>query len=560
MIKTYPNSSTTVTAASMRCKWPVMLLAALVCTAIQSALGAWQYPDCPEVTDADFRLDTIVHKLRDDMTLHEMIEMVFDMDDEGNVDIYFSENMGHLRYYNARENSLTTLGTIPVGSCNGCEDGFIGLTLDPNFKENRWIYVQYDTQEGNGHHISRFTLDATDKHIMLESEVILFSYNTRGGGHPGGSLVFDAYGDLWGGVGESHYIPGQPGDAGYTTTHPDDWTKSLEWGPSNTAAFPGSIFRIHPESDGSYTIPEGNFGEYFADYYEAQGDPATEEHNMLVAPGFYGWPYFAGPNFSWDGDKDPLAPTNTSQFNDGLEVLPPAIPGTYNYDRDLSACSITGPIYRYDGALASDIKLPPHFNRIWFVSDYMRGTIYAIELDETGEEVLRFEPIFQNFTDYPRPLDLEVGPDGALYVINHASIYQHGRSDHTTGIYRIAYTGDCHPEEPRPETIGCMDPGYEEYDPYAVVQIEGSCVTARTGVVPRHLSDQVKVANSTLTVSIMQEYTIRFLDINGREVRMVSGSGPGVYPFSGLGANGVYFAVLETEEWKSIIKLTHINK
>ena len=31
---------------------------------------------------------------------------------------------------------------------------------------------------------------------------------------------------------------------------------------------------------------------------------------------------------------------------------------------------MTGPIYRYDPNLVSDIKLPPHFNRIWFAADF----------------------------------------------------------------------------------------------------------------------------------------------------------------------------------------------
>lgn len=73
----------------------------------------------------------------------------------------------------------------------------------------------------------------------------------------------------------------------------------------------------------------------------------TEEHNLVKAPGFMGWPWFAGPNIcSGVCSKDPAGPAVTFSGNTGLARLPPAVPAIDPYPR---SAAMTGPIYRYDG-------------------------------------------------------------------------------------------------------------------------------------------------------------------------------------------------------------------
>ena len=83
--------------------------------------------------------------------------------------------------------------------------------------------------------------------------------------HTGGAMEFDAYGDLWITQGNNG------GRAGSNTTNPPegmDETKKYEsdqWGASSTKGLRGNILRIHPDnSTKGYSIPSGNFGEYFA--------------------------------------------------------------------------------------------------------------------------------------------------------------------------------------------------------------------------------------------------------------------------------------------------------
>src|SRR6185295_3524436 len=141
----------------------------------------------------------------------------------------------------------------------------------------------------------------------------------------GGSMAFDAYGDLWIGVGSN---TGE--DGGFLDER--DSTQSEEWGASSTHGLRGSVLRIHPDNSAKgYAVPAGNFGEYFAaqtgnnqyldtakvmpevyakgtrNPYSLQVDPvrrwllfgdvgpetisAPEEYNLVLHPAFLGWPY-----------------------------------------------------------------------------------------------------------------------------------------------------------------------------------------------------------------------------------------------------------------------------
>jgi hypothetical protein len=47
---------------------------------------------------------------------------------------------------------------------------------------------------------------------------------------------------------------------------------------------------------------------------------------------------------------------------------------------------MTGPIYLYDGDLASKVKLPPSFHRMWIVTDFDKGALEAIPLTASGKQ------------------------------------------------------------------------------------------------------------------------------------------------------------------------------
>ncbi len=182
-----------------------------------------------------------------------------------------------------------------------------------------------------------------------------------------------------------------------------DSIQSGEWGPSNTHSLRGGTFRIHPDSSAKgYSIPAGNFGDYWAKQWESQGKTAlaaqyrdtskvlpevyvkgdrsnysiyvhptkrwmawgvvnysgiNDEFNLITHPVFAGWPYFHKNNVrACNNGKDPDAPTNNSPYNSGVTDLPPATPSVLS---NLVNVAMSGPIYLFDPTLDSPTQIPP---------------------------------------------------------------------------------------------------------------------------------------------------------------------------------------------------------
>jgi cytochrome c len=471
------------------------------------AQTSWTYPGCPAVTDADFKVDTLLRRgIAPDPQLAEPDKMAFDMDAEGNVDVFFTEiRPGNIKRYNGKTKTVTTLVKLPVWSGPysspennkgpNVEEGATGIALDPDFKTNGWIYVHWSPASQNVFRISRFKV--ANNAINLADEKIILQFESQRAMccHTGGAMAFDAYGDLWIAQGANGgNVRGRMG-----TTAPiigideNEKYKSEEWGTSSTKGLRGGFLRIHPTPEGKYTIPAGNFGEYFynqtkdARYldtnkvapeiyikgtrnnYSMALDPVKrwvfwadvgpdeltviqrEEYNLRKTPGFEGWPYFVGNNLKFAGNQDPAAPVNNSKWNTGLTTLPPARPTTKLPDafmRELRRSPISGPFYLYDGGLQSQVKLPPHFNRKWFVTDYTYGRIFVFDVDEEGNQITGFKP-FLGSVEFKGPVDFRQGPDGALYIVNYG--FDNFTSSNNTSIMRIRYTGACRPAEPKLE-------------------------------------------------------------------------------------------------------------
>jgi hypothetical protein len=76
------------------------------------------------------------------------------------------------------------------------------------------------------------------------------------------------------------------------------------------------------------------------------------------------------------------------------------------------------------------------------VGDFQNGYMDTISLNDAGTAIKVKNRVFTSM-HFDRPVDIEMGPDGAMYVINYAGWF--GPAS-TTGIVRIDYTGSCRPE------------------------------------------------------------------------------------------------------------------
>jgi hypothetical protein len=121
------------------------------------------------------------------------------------------------------------------------ERGLLGMAFDPDFATNGHFYVNYITGTGDGiSRISRFTVGPNPDVADPNSEVVLISLPQPNPIHQAGGLAF----------GTDGYLYCALGDGGGS----DDPNNE---GQDPTSLF-GTILRIKPESDGTYSIPPDN--------------------------------------------------------------------------------------------------------------------------------------------------------------------------------------------------------------------------------------------------------------------------------------------------------------
>jgi cytochrome c len=478
----------------------------------------------------DFKKTTLVDMIKDP-TLWEPVKMAIATDGR----IFFVERVSdhigetvtpqanaRVKLYTPTTGAVTTIADIAI-TVSMKEMGMTGIALDPNFDTNHWVYLFY-SPEYNGQavdkafRVSRLAYNGTVLDKTTEKVLLSIPFQTDACCHTAGAMQFDGKGNLWVAVGNN-----TDNNKYYVAVNSKKATLSLDTLPigddqahaANTNDLRGKILRIHPEQDGSYTIPDGNLFpqsvaanvgktkpeiysmghrnpySLFVDKYPtwplyAWGDVGpdygglTEELNLKSAPGFMGWPYFAGtvgnPQYKFamyslshllpkpidavaaDYDMDPLAPINNSINNTGLKILPPAQDATFGYEQ---STAMTGPVYHYDGKLASSIKFPPHFNKMWFMADHNKSWLKVAPVDSTGKvgkqtqlwTALNFATPTNVQT---HPIDLEFGPDGALYVIEYGGYF---KANENTKIIRIEYTGTCTDPNllPPTMTVGILD-------------------------------------------------------------------------------------------------------
>ncbi|HYF69046.1 MAG TPA: ThuA domain-containing protein, partial [Ohtaekwangia sp.] len=313
-----------------------------------------------------------------DFNLNEPMELAVLPD--GN--ILFIERKGNVKFYDNQAGKTEVIATIPVstkynknekGEMREAEDGLLGLALDPKFAENNWVYMYYSPAGNDPKNILvRYTLkdkklDEASKKVILEVAVQRDQCC-----HTGGSIAFDANGNLFLSTGDNT-SPFESDGFSPSDERAGRSAFDAQKSSSNTNDLRGKILRIHPEPDGTYTIPKGNlfpegeantrpeiyvmgnrnpyrisvdektgylyWGEVGPDAGtndSLRGPRGYDEINQAKQAGFYGWPYFVGADYAYGkfdfaankviGKWDPAKPLNESPNNTGKRELPPTTP------------------------------------------------------------------------------------------------------------------------------------------------------------------------------------------------------------------------------------------
>ena len=308
-----------------------------------------------------------------------------------NGQIIFVERKGAIKLYDPATDTVETVCIFPVYHEN--EEGLMGIQIDPNWAENKWIYLFYSVYDGpktpvyvtNGSYhqgrynrLSRFVFDNKMLHLSTE-KVLLTVPELIGCCHTGGSIDFDSKGNLFLSTGDNTN-PFESDGYGPFDERPGRSLWDAQKSSANTNDLRGKILRITPQADGTYTIPDGNLfpegatntrPEIFVmgcrNPYRIAVDKATDcvywgdvgpdagkdgpgrgskgydFWGRACEAGFYGWPQFRGNHIYYDYNFatkksgplfNPERPLNDSPFNTGLRELPPLQPPLiwYSYD------------------------------------------------------------------------------------------------------------------------------------------------------------------------------------------------------------------------------------
>jgi glucose/arabinose dehydrogenase len=219
------------------------------------------------------------------VTVDDDTESPMELDIANDGSVYYVERITGEVILIKPDGSVVTAGVIPVSSVQ--ENGLMGITLDPNFDVNGWLYVSYTPLPSSSTEtrVSRFTVvgDALD----MASERVILTYNNQRTEccHSSGSLVFDAAGNLYLSTGDN---TNPFASDGYSPI--DERPGRAFWdaqrASANTNSYSGKILRITPLANPTgpgvgtgYTIPPGNL-------FDESQDTGNQTLPEIFAMGF----------------------------------------------------------------------------------------------------------------------------------------------------------------------------------------------------------------------------------------------------------------------------------
>lgn len=446
-----------------------------------------------------------------------------------------------------------------------------------------------NTVISGSYRLSRFSMNASTHMMDMSSEKVLIDVpSARNRWHTSGALEFDNDGNLYWAVGDNETAFTGPANThdlrgSMVRIHPNEDGNGYTIPAGNFAEVWGNKFKAQGRNalaakyaDTSKVRPEiyikgtRNNYSFSVDPYRKQvvygqcgpdygGN--SEFHSNSLTSIFVGWPFWSGStnvapsqasssqygkngaseptDATWaqymPANKDNPVNTWTSTMagapSMGVDTLPPFTAAKYVYAH---SCAMGSLIVHYDGRVANPGKLPPQMDNVWLMGDYDTRKLRAGKVDTNGNVVgsVNTSGIFTSGSGTANGIsglvDLQQGPDGALYAVNlnctsgtNSSATKY--SDACTGILRIEYKGAAcadtalHPKGAVPTGIGSY------------------------GRIERGVVDWVAVGPGMFSVMAEGPHSIRILDLQGREMASMRGEGRKEYGFpANLSSNAVY--------------------
>lgn len=291
--------------------------------------------------------------------------------------IFFTERIGQVRII--EDGKLVDEPALSINVGRG-EGGLLGLALDPEFKDNRYIYLYYTYSDllSVYNRVSRFT----EQNNKLTDETILLDKIPGTTIHDGGRIRFGPDGKL--------FIT--TGDAANSNLSQD------------LSSLAGKILRINPDGTTPADNPFAGSPIYSYGHRNPQGldwDPLTaklvasehgpsgergfahDEINIVEAGKNYGWPHIIGD----ETDPRYVSPV----FHTGNTAWAPS--GASFYDSD---------------------KIPSLKGK--FLVANLRGThLHVFEIDTEQSKIISDKTLFSG--QFGRLRDVSVDKNGYIYLL-----------------------------------------------------------------------------------------------------------------------------------------------
>lgn len=281
-----------------------------------------------------------------------------------------------------------TVDNAHFDCCN--ERGLVGLTLDPAFAQNGFVYVYYTVPGSPPHNrVSRFT--AAGDVAQSGSEKILMELDgLTAPNHNGGAMHFGADGKLYVAVGNnvvnsnSQAIANRHGKMlriNSDGTIPTDNPTTLAGISGTPQGANRAIWAVGLRNPFTFAVHPTSGRIFVNDVGEGQ----REEIDELGKARNYGWPLQEG-----------------FLGSDNANFTRPIVDYAHN---DAGSCAITGGAFYHP----ANSTFGSGFLDKYFFTDFCGGWIRL--LDPSTRSVTAFD------AGYSQPVDLQVGNDGALYVL-----------------------------------------------------------------------------------------------------------------------------------------------
>ncbi|MCP3097850.1 PQQ-dependent sugar dehydrogenase [Myxococcus sp. K15C18031901] len=316
--------------------------------------------------------------------------------------LFISEKNGALRVVANGQLLSTPFVTLTVD--NGNERGLMGVAFDPNFASNQYLYVYYTSTDGSIHNrLSRFT--ANGNVAVAGSELVLADFPTLdAANHNGGAVRFGLDGKLYVSVGENAV-------SSNSQSLSTPLGKMLRFNPDGSiptdnpfyataTGLAKATWAMGLRNPFTFDIQPGTGTMFINDV----GEGGWEEINRGQAGANYGWPMTEGYFTNRPGLTQPF-------------FAYPHGSGTAAGNCIAGGTFYNPPIPAFPGAYVGQ----------YFFADYTNDWIARIDPDSGARSLFA--------TAVAGPVDLDVGPDGALYYLARG----------TGQVGRIAYTASLPP-------------------------------------------------------------------------------------------------------------------